>query len=239
MCVRGPYFTQKENMKRFFRNLWFKLRGRQKQPVKVTPIFAPDLNGHVVDEKIYGSKKIHNELSMLYRTMLVKPIGRQKKGHVNWYMKQMKKNEEMYKDAAKYVLPRCAKVPWQVIGVLHAMEAGFDRDEQILNGQPWNRKTTIVPRDMGPWSSFNESCVAGMEIKDRPRKWTLGATLDFLEKWNGLGYRRKNKNSPYLWAYSNHQEVGKYVRDGVYDPKAVSLQVGAAVLLKQLGFTGE
>lgn len=40
--------------------------------------------------------------------------------------------------------------------------------------------------------------------------------------------------SPYLWSYSNHYSKGKYVRDRVFDPEAVSDQCGAAVLLKAL-----
>jgi peptidoglycan hydrolase-like protein with peptidoglycan-binding domain len=40
--------------------------------------------------------------------------------------------------------------------------------------------------------------------------------------------------SPYLWSFSNHYTRGKYVADGRFSPTAVSQQVGAAVLLKQL-----
>jgi lysozyme family protein len=40
--------------------------------------------------------------------------------------------------------------------------------------------------------------------------------------------------TPYLWSYSDHYDKGKFVADGKYNPDAVSKQVGAAILLKEL-----
>ena len=43
----------------------------------------------------------------------------------------------------------------------------------------------------------------------------------------------------YLWSKTNHYSKGKYVYDGVYDPNAVSSQVGAMATLHagiELGF---
>jgi len=37
-----------------------------------------------------------------------------------------------------------------------------------------------------------------------------------------------------LWSFSNHYTKGKYVKDGVFDPNAVSQQVGSALVLKRL-----
>ena len=58
--------------------------------------------------------------------------------------------------------------------------------------------------------------------------------LYLLEKFNGFGYRNKRLPTPYLWSFSNHYEQGKYVADGQFDPQAVSLQCGAAVMIKAL-----
>ena len=54
------------------------------------------------------------------------------------------------------------------------------------------------------------------------------------EKYNGFGYRSHGIASPYLWSYSNQYTKGKYVRDGKWDANAVSLQCGAALLVKEL-----
>jgi lysozyme family protein len=51
---------------------------------------------------------------------------------------------------------------------------------------------------------------------------------------NGFGYRKRSVATPYLWSYSDHYDKGKFVADGKYNPDAVSKQVGAAILLKEL-----
>jgi hypothetical protein len=56
-----------------------------------------------------------------------------------------------------------------------------------------------------------------------------------LEPYNGYGYRNKGLRSPYLWASTNHQQRGKYIRDRVFDPTVMDEQVGCAAQLKYLG----
>jgi len=121
-------------------------------------------------------------------------------------------------------------IPWQYVGILHYLEAGCRFDRQILNGQPWNQRTTIAPIGKGPWESWGGSTTAALKHRH------IRGLAD-LEAWNGWGYARRNVNSPYLWSGSNHGiGTGKYVADGKYDPAAVSKQLGAAVLLHALGF---
>lgn len=57
-----------------------------------------------------------------------------------------------------------------------------------------------------------------------------------MERFNGFGYRKKeiNIHSPHLWSFSNHYTKGKFIKDKVFSPMAVSRQCGAAVLLKQM-----
>jgi lysozyme family protein len=64
--------------------------------------------------------------------------------------------------------------------------------------------------------------------------WPVPHMLSLLEKYNGLGYRRRGLPTPYLWSFSNLYDKGKYVADGHFDPEAVSKQCGAAVMLKAL-----
>ena len=67
--------------------------------------------------------------------------------------------------------------------------------------------------------------------------WSLPGTLFVLERFNGFGYRGPDIHilTPYLWSFSNHYTKGKFVRDNVFSPTAVSKQCGAAVLLRQHG----
>lgn len=128
-----------------------------------------------------------------------------------------------------------AEAPWAVIGIIHMLECGCSWNRQILNGEFWNLKTRNWPPGLGPWESWEESAVCGMlRFRKRyPQKWTIGTIGLFLERWNGMGYAARGKNSPYLWSMSNHGVgVGKFVADGKYSPTAVSDQVGAMVLLK-------
>ena len=64
--------------------------------------------------------------------------------------------------------------------------------------------------------------------------WSVTGALDRWERYNGLGYRKFNINSPYLWSYTNQYSKGKFVADGKFDANAVSAQCGAAAMLREL-----
>jgi lysozyme family protein len=80
-----------------------------------------------------------------------------------------------------------------------------------------------------------------MRLKNLHTKaeWSLALQLFRLEAYNGFGYRFRGLASPYLWSFSDRYERGKFVRDGVFDPNAVSRQSGAAVLVKRLIARGD
>lgn len=133
-------------------------------------------------------------------------------------------------------------VPWQMVAVIHIREAGEQDIGRWLcclhNGQRWNRRTTIVPAGLGPWSSWHEAAVHAMKhekLHTYKGKWTPGAMLAALEPYNGYGYRGKGLRSPYIWASTNHQQRGKYVSDGVFNANVMDTQVGCAAQLKFLG----
>ena len=69
--------------------------------------------------------------------------------------------------------------------------------------------------------------------------WSLPRMLHRLEAYNGFGYRRAGRASPYLWSFSSLYNRGKFVADGKFDPNARSKQCGGAVMLKLLDLTGE
>jgi lysozyme family protein len=144
--------------------------------------------------------------------------------------------------AAKRVLngkeryEKVAGIPWQVVGLLHLMESNCNFTRQFLNGERWDQKTTLVPVGLGPWLSWEEAATFAFNRRSKPAKWGIGEIGQYLEKWNGLGYASRGKHSPYLWSFSNHGLYsGKYTSDGKYNPNAISAQVGAMVVLKELG----
>ena len=127
-------------------------------------------------------------------------------------------------------------IPWLFVGTIHEMECNCNFNKQILNGEDWDKKTTLVPKNLGPWNSWEESALDKNSLgRISIYEWNIGRLGKEAEKWNGLGYVYKNKNSPYLWSGSNHGiGSGKYVADGKYDENAVSDQIGVMVIVKYI-----
>lgn len=139
-------------------------------------------------------------------------------------------------------------VPAQFTGCLHNMECANNFRGYLGNGQliiGTGRKSTIVPKGRGPFKTFEEGALDAFKVDGLQgmKNWSLGLELMLAEKFNGLGYLKYHpgENSPYLWACTTINDGhGKYVRDGVYDPKApTNGQVGVAAIYKQLELWGE
>lgn len=138
-------------------------------------------------------------------------------------------------------------VPWFFLASIHEMESGGKFDGHLHNGDPLTARTRRVPAGrplMGePPFTWEESAIDAMrfmgfasapgETANR-LSWSLGPLLDRLERFNGLGYRKKGIPSPYLWAGCQHYTKGKYVADGKWDTEAISKQTGAAVILVRM-----
>lgn len=132
-------------------------------------------------------------------------------------------------------------VPWDVIGVIHYRESSGSFAGVLHNGQKiigTGKKTTIVPKGRGPFSSWEEAAVDALmnchPFAGKNKDWSIAGTLDLLERYNGRGYRKKGLPSPYLWAGTDQYAKGKYVADGKYDPNHVDQQLGVAALLKKI-----
>lgn len=141
-------------------------------------------------------------------------------------------NIEKYKS-----VERKTGVPAWFVAGLHMRESGFNFKTCLHNGQPWNKVTTIVPKGLGPWTSWEEAAIDALEFDDiTPDKInTMEKSLYFAFRFNGTGYARKGIYSPYVWSGTNWYSKGKYVKDGVYDPEFVDKQLGVAAFWKYLG----
>lgn len=131
-------------------------------------------------------------------------------------------------------------VPWEVIGVIHYRESSCNFNTYLGNGEPLSRKTRLVPKGRGPFATWEDGAIDAL-MNASPKAglntdWSIGGTLDIVEKYNGLGYARMDKPSPYVWAGTDQYSAGKYVADGVYDPSHVDTQLGCAGILSQLGY---
>ena len=138
-------------------------------------------------------------------------------------------------------------VPWWFTGILHVLECSANFRKHLHNGDPLTDRTVRVPAgrpESDPPFTWEESAEDALLMKgwgpdDVARisgvpDWTLPTVLWRFEMWNGFGYRAKGIRTPYLWAASNLEQPGRYIRDGVWDGDKWSSQVGAAVILKTL-----
>jgi lysozyme family protein len=197
---------------------------RRKKPVVIRPVKSDlELQKYLID---------------LYNTMEIQTLPGQTTSHITWYVDKCTMGKKKYETVAEKV-----GCPWEIVAVIHGLESSFSWWTNLMNGQPYTQKTTWVPKGYGPWKSWEDAAVDAFMLKKRerklPTKWDLGNSLEFLLRYNGMGYYRKGFVSPYLWSYSNHyvkQNGGKYVKDGVFVRDAISMQVGAAVMLKKLSF---
>jgi lysozyme family protein len=153
-------------------------------------------------------------------------------------------NQKRYEAVSKVTT-----VPWQVIAVIHRMEGGGNFGTHLHNGDSLKARTVQVPagrpKTGTPPFTWEVSAIdaLGYDGLSGQKDWSPAKTLHFLEGYNGWGYRTgagqvtvPARRSPYLWANTNQYVSGKYVADGVFDPKAVSDQIGAAALLKVLKY---
>jgi len=161
----------------------------------------------------------------LYKTMEVRPSA-----SIQRVVERIERNKPRY-----IVAGTLTGISWKVIAVIHEMEASGNFQNQLLNGENWESRTRKVPRGMGPWTSWEVSCMDAFSSR-KFKGLNINQTLKELERYNGMGYVRRGINSPYLWGNTNHYKAGKYVSDGKYSPTAITRQIGAAALLKKLGY---
>jgi len=130
-------------------------------------------------------------------------------------------------------------VPWFFIGALHMRESSCDFSGVLHNGERiigTGRLTTLVPDGRGPFSTWEESAIDALKLKNlhRVQDWSVARMLYSAEVYNGLGYVSRGINSPYVWAGTSHEQPGKFVADHVFDPNADDKQLGVAAALIRL-----
>src|SRR6185503_1942949 len=127
-------------------------------------------------------------------------------------------------------------------GMIHEMEGGLNFATHLHNGDPLTHRTVQVPAGRPPNGlppfQWEESAIDALTLEGfaAVKLWTIERIAYQLEAYNGWGYRSRNTgvNTPYLWSATNNYQKGKFVRDGVFDPNAVSGQIGAMALLRRL-----
>jgi lysozyme family protein len=154
--------------------------------------------------------------------------------------------EKISKSLTSTNTPQAASIPWWFIGIVHMNESGGDFAKHLHNGDPLTARTFQVPANRPqrgqPPFTFPQSAIDAIQLMEKENSiwkrlggdWSIDAVLQRLEAYNGLGYKKKGVPNPYLWSYTDQYTKGKYIKDGVFDPNAISAQPGAAAIMKLL-----
>ena len=178
--------------------------------------------------------QLQSEYQRLFDTCVVDLT---KLSEINPIVATINNNKERYQTVGDKL-----NIPWYFIGIVHSLEGGSNFKTHLHNGDPLTARTVQVPKGRPKtgnppfeWEFSAEDALV-VEGLDKWTDWSVPGVLFKLEGFNGYGYHKAsiNINSPYLWSYSNHYTKGKFVKDGVYNPNAVSKQCGAAILLRRL-----
>jgi lysozyme family protein len=135
---------------------------------------------------------------------------------------------------------RAPSVPARVIFVLHGRESTWSFGRHLHEGSPLTARTRWIPKGRpvrgNPPFAWEQSAEDALYLLKDMEHWnwsTMGATLQNIEAYNGLGYQRYRKGtpSPYLWSGTTVYERGKYVADGRFSNIAIDKQLGCAAIL--------
>lgn len=134
------------------------------------------------------------------------------------------------------------QIPAAFIGALELRESNCNPLLALGQGDPWDRVSTHVPRNQGPFKSRLDAMkfyIHYDELDDNTHPWTEEYECWRGERWNGLGPRAHGRPTGYLWAGTSIYDRptglgGKYVRDGVWDPNTYDVQLGIIPVLRRI-----
>jgi lysozyme family protein len=112
------------------------------------------------------------------------------------------------------------------------------------NGQRLTMRTTIVPKNRGPFPDTPDGFVKGAldalhldgldQVASNGEGWTAERFAFESELWNGFGYRSHGIPSPYVFGGTTVQRPGKFVRDHVYSDTLMDPQLGTVAIVEKL-----
>ncbi|MFM5932151.1 MAG: hypothetical protein ACKOPQ_14705 [Novosphingobium sp.] len=181
---------------------------------------------------------LSDEYVALYKAAELRP---EHQATFDWHLAMIRKSRERYQGVTA-----STGVPWYFTAIVHGMEASFNFRSHLHNGDfPLSARTRQVPAGRPlrwlPPSDWESSAGDALRLMGfaGAQDWSLPRVLYRLEAFNGFGYRRMGRATPYLWSFTSNYDRGKFVADGKFNAKARSQQCGGAALLKLLEAAGE
>lgn len=134
---------------------------------------------------------------------------------------------------------RATGVPQIWMATSFEREASSDFRRSPAQGDFWNAVSKNVPRGRGPFSTWAASAIDAYHLNGLDKvgaaNWTWALALYYAELFNGFGYRDYRRiRSPYLWAGTNLQQLGKYTSDGRYDALHMDMQIGVVPVMMRM-----
>jgi lysozyme family protein len=121
-------------------------------------------------------------------------------------------------------------VPIVFMAASFEREASSDFTKNPAQGWPLNSISRDIPHN-GPFSNWPAAALAAYHLNGLDKvgaaNWTWELICFYGELFNGMGYRDyHHMHSPYLWAGTNIQTIGKYTEDKGFDPTVMDRQPG-------------
>ena len=117
-------------------------------------------------------------------------------------------------------------------------ESSSDYSRSPAQGDRWDRVSVHVPKGLGPYADWGDSCVAAYCIDKLNEvgasNWTWTRACYEGELYNGFGPRAHGRHTGYLWSWTNIYTAGKYVADGKWDPDVRDQQCGMVPMMAAL-----
>jgi lysozyme family protein len=124
-----------------------------------------------------------------------------------------------------------------LIGAIHQLESERNFLTHLHNGDPLSRKTRRSPAGRPPGNApftWLNSAIDAVKYDSLTTSDSKAEQCQASVEYNGLGYERRGLVSPYGFSGSQLYTKGKYTTDGVFNPRIVSKQIGACVILKEI-----
>lgn len=127
-------------------------------------------------------------------------------------------------------------VPVLWMMAINERESSSDMNSYLGNGQPFRKRTTLVPKNRGPFKSWHAGAKDAIHLDhiDQVKVWSWPMMLFEEELFNGFGPRGHHRHSGYLWGGTTVYDGGKYVKDGKWVAGAWDTQLGTVPLMQTL-----
>ncbi|MBN2797695.1 MAG: peptidoglycan-binding protein [Deltaproteobacteria bacterium] len=150
------------------------------------------------------------------------------------FLRHFEKHKARYETVASQT-----NVPAKLIAAIHWRESTGNFSTYLHQGDPLGRPAVRVPKNIPIFHTWEPAAVHAINSKSFIAKnlgideqttdaAALGAYAEF---YNGLGYHKADRSSPYAYSGTDAYTTGKYVSDGRYSASARDRQLGVLPLL--------